>query len=398
MYFCLFAWRSIKVKNILYITLIVIFSITTISCSKKEDTDIEDSTTSDNSTSDNSTSDNSTTTENITISSSADNETVVFGQTYQYEFTTSGGTSSDNLTYSLSSGPDNMTISSTGLVEWTPTKSTDIATHTITITVTTASGQTLTQTYDLVVTGTCVSGNLLAIWTGDQRSSTDSSKFLGNITAYTDNGSDICGPSDNLDCTAYNNYDYRNAEVNKTWGPQPVADMGNMFFYNQIDNASYTYLFWFFGTDTNHSYGTTVHIDAYTVGNTISDNVTVSDDNWNNSPWETIQESQTQSGGLYSSTYTTRAKYNNNYSDGAVIGPFSGSSYRIFIDLGGKSGLTSSHSTSTAENTEASGVSGNDLGLGDLSSFKFWSKDNSSFSLGNVDNFTIGFKTSVTCQ
>jgi len=335
-------------------------------------------------------------------SSASDNASVAFGQTYQYQLNT-GGTYSGTITYSLGNEPDNMTISSSGLVEWTPTKASDITTHEdITITVTTASGYVLTETYDLNVTGTCVSGNVMAIWTGDQRSSTDSSKFLSNITAYTDNGSDICGRYDNLSCTPYNNYDYRSSEVHKTWGPEPVADKGNMFFYNQIDNASYTYLFWFFGIQTNHLYGTTVHLDAYTVGNASSDNVTVSDDQWNNSPWETTLESQNQSGGLYSSTYTTRATYSNNYSDGAVIGPFSGSSYRIFVDLGGKSALTATHSTNTFANTVASGVSGNDLGLGELASFKFWSKDNSSFSLGgdnvSVDNFTVGYKTTVTCE
>ena len=332
-------------------------------------------------------------------SSASDNESVGFGQTYQYQLNT-GGTYSGTITYSLGNvKPDNMTISSSGLVEWTPSKNSDITNspYTITITLTTASGYVLTQTYDLTVTGTCVSGNVMAIWTGDQRSSTDSTKFLSNVTAYTDNGSDICGQNDDLDCTPYNNYDYRGSEVHKTWGPEPVADKGNMFFYNQIDNASYTYLFWFFGIQTNHSYGTTVHLDAYTVGNASSDNVTVSDDQWNNSPWETTLESQNQSGGLYSSTYTTRATYSNNYSDGAVIGPFSGSSYRIFVDLGGKSALTASHSTSTFENTTASGVSGNDLGLGSLASFKFWSKDNSSFSLGNVDNFTVGYNSTLTC-
>ena len=297
-----------------------------------------------------------------------------------------------------------MTISSSGLVEWTPTKASDIKTHSnITITLTTASGYVVTQKYDLTVTGTCTSGNVLAIWSGDQRTSTDSSKFLGNITAYTDNASsgDVCGEDNDEDCTAYNNYDYRNSKLHLTHGPTAVADKGNMFFYNQYDNASYSYLFWNFGVDANHSYGTVVHLDAYTVGNTSSDNVTVSDDS-NSTPWETNQESQNQSGGLYSSTYTTRATYSNNYSDGAVIGPFSGSSYRIFVDLGGKSALTASHSTSTSENTTASGVSGNDLGIGDLASFKFWSKDNSSFSLGgdnvSVDNFTVGYKTTVTCE
>ena len=46
----------------------------------------------------------------------------------------------------------------------------------------------------------------------------------------------------------------------------------------------------------------------------------------------------------------------------------------------------------------ASGVSGYDLGLGNLDSFKFWSKDGSSFSLGDVDNFTVGYKTTIDCS
>ena len=142
--------------------------------------------------------------DNISISSSAsDNSTIAFafGQSYQYQVTTSG-TYSGTVTYSLSNHPDGMTISTSGLVEWTPTKASQIKTHSnITITITTASGYVLTQTFDLTVTGTCTSGNVLAIWTGDQRSSTDSSKFLKNITAYTDNESDNCGRNNNQDCT-----------------------------------------------------------------------------------------------------------------------------------------------------------------------------------------------------
>ena len=362
-------------KNILCIIIIVLFSITTISCSKKEDSDLSEST--DNST------DNSTT-EDFSISSSADNETVVFGQTYQYEFTTSGGSASDNLTYTLSSGPDNMTISSTGLVEWTPTKSSDIKTHEdIQITVTTASGQTLTQTYDLVVTGTCISGNVLAIWSGDQRTSTDSTKFLGNITAYTDNASDNCGQSNNLDCTPTNNYEYdRTNDVSENLhiGPETSADDGIMFFYNQYDNTTHSYLFWMFGKG-GASFSPSpnrVKLDVFVSNNASQDSNPVDDD-----PGETdlISQSQNATTGLYTSSYTGRYKYDSTRSDGGVIGPFSGSSYRIFVDRAGTSTIDS-----------------DTLTLGNLDSFKYWSKDNSSFSLGNVDNFTIGYKTSVTCQ
>jgi hypothetical protein len=338
-----------------------------------------------------------TTTESISISSSAsDNASVGFGQTYQYQLIT---TYSDPITYSLSNEPDNMTISSSGLVEWTPSKNSDIKTHdNITITLTTASGYVLTQTYDLAVTGTCVSGNVMSIWSGDQRSSTDSSKFLGNITAYTDNASDNCGPSNNLDCTAENNFQYHqpiSASENLNIGPTPSATKGNMFFYNQYDNTSYTYLFWMFGKggaafSPNKNY---VHLDVFTANNTSSDNWTVSDDNT-----ETNQEDQSESSGLYASTYTGRYGYGSGKSDGGVIGPFSGTTYRIFVDLVGKSSLTSSHSTDADEELGASGVSGYDLGLGNLDSFTYWSKDNSSFSLGDVDNFTVGYSTSLDCS
>jgi hypothetical protein len=349
-----------------------------------------------------------TTAESISISSSAsDNASVGFGQTYQYQLNT-GGTYSGTITYSLSNEPDNMTISSLGLVEWTPSKESDITNydngttnspHTITITLTTASGYVLTETYDLTVTGTCVSGNVMSIWSGDQRSSTDSSKFLGNITAYTDNASDNCGRSNNLDCTPSNNYEYNdtnNASENLHIGPTPSATKGNMFFYNQYDNSSYTYLFWMFGKGgaaftPNKNY---VHLDVFTASNTSSDLKIVSDDSG-----ETNRGSQSESSGLYASTYTGRYGYGSGKSDGGVIGPFSGTAYRIFVDLVGKSSLTSTHTTTDAEDLVASGnVSGYDLGTGNLDSFKYWSKDNSSFALGNVDNFTVGYNTTLDCS
>ncbi|SVC59353.1 uncharacterized protein METZ01_LOCUS312207, partial [marine metagenome] len=180
----------------------------------------------------------------ITVSSSAsDNATVTFGQSYQYQLTTSG-TYSGTITYSLSNEPDNMTISSSGLVEWTPTKASQITTHSnITITITTASGYVLTETYDLIVSGTCTTGNVLSIWSGDQRSSTDSSNLLGNVTAYTDNSSSVK--------TASENYNFSGGSGTITHGPTPTATTGNVFFYNQYDNTTHLYLFYMFGVKGN---------------------------------------------------------------------------------------------------------------------------------------------------
>ena len=334
------------------------------------------------------------TVDNTTISSSvSDNATVAFGQTYQHQLTTSS-TYPGSITYSLSNQPENMTISSSGLVEWTPTKASQITTHTnITITLTTASGYVLSQTYDLTVTGTCVAGNVLAIWSGDQRTSIDSSKFLGNITSYTDNGSDICGQNENISCTAVNNYALHHASVDLIWGPVATVNDGAMFFYNQYDNTTHSYLFYFFGMEEDGE-ANKVGLDAFVYNNASQDSVLVSDDSG-----ETVRRSQSLSGttGLYTSSYTGRYGYGSN-SDGAVIGPFSntdnqtlldnGTTFKVFVDVSGTSSLNTSayHGITTG------------LQLGDLDSMKYYSKDNSTVSLGEEDNFTIGFKTRITCE
>ena len=121
-------------KRIFYVFLVSCIGFTIfISCSKDSGDDLK----------------NTTTTEDISFdpSSVPDNATTVaFGQSYQYQVGTSG-TYSGTITYSLSNEPDNMTISSSGLVQWTPTKASEIKTHSnITITLTTASGYVLKQT------------------------------------------------------------------------------------------------------------------------------------------------------------------------------------------------------------------------------------------------------------
>ena len=305
----------------------------------------------------------------ITISSSAsDNASVAFGQSYQYQLTTSG-TYSGTLTYTLSNNPDNMTISSSGLVEWTPTKASQITTHSnISINLTTTSGYALTETYDLIVTGTCVSGNVLGLWNGDQRTSTDSTKYLGNISAYTDNSSSVK--------TASENYNFHSSSVHLTHGPTPTATTGNVFFYNQYDNTTHLYLFYMFGFQGNSS-ADNIKIDIFTDNNSSTDAVVVADDR--------VAEIGKQGSGCGSSAgcYKGRHVYNSANSDGGVIVPFSGTDYRVFVDLGG---------TSTIDGSSA-------LTLGNLESFKYYSNDGSSITLGGtVDNFTIGYKSSIDCS
>ena len=296
--------------------------------------------------------------------------TVAFGQTYQYQVTTDNSTYSGTITYSLSNAPDNMTISSSGLIEWTPTKASEITTHSnIKIIITTASGSVLTQTYDLTVTGECVAGNVLGLWSGDQRTSTDSTKYMGNVTAYTDNSSSVKTASVNYDLSHFG------SSVNLTHGPTPTATTGNVFFYNQYDNTTHLYLFYMFGVKGNSS-ADNIKIDIFTDNNLSTDIVVVHDDS--------RDELGKQSSGCGSSDacYKGRHSYNSSNSDGGVIGPFSGTNYRIFIDLGG---------TSTIDGSST-------LTLGNLDSFKYYSKDGTSFALGAVDNFTVGYNTTLDCS
>jgi hypothetical protein len=207
----------------------------------------------------------------------------------------------------------------------------------------------------------------MSIWSGDQRTSIDSSKLLGNVTAYTDNSSSVK--------TASQNYNYSGSSVNLTHGPTPTATTGNVFFYNQYDNTTHLYLFYMFGVKGNSS-ADTINIDIFADNNTSTDIVEVEDDS--------SSEIGKQSSGCGSSDtcYKGRHSYNSSNSDGGVIGPFSGTNYRIFIDLGG---------TSTIDGSST-------LTLGNLDSFKYYSKDGTSFALGAVDNFTVGFNTSVDCS
>ena len=161
----------------------------------------------------------------VSISSSAsENATIAFGQTFQHQVTTTG-TYSGPFTYSLWGQPEGMTISSSGMIEWTPNKASHIKTHTnIKISLFTVTRYEFFQNFDITVTGTCTSGNVLAIWIGDQRTSIDSSKFLANITAYTDNVPDNCGRNNNLDCTAENNYEYNQTNTNSSTTTQTCTN------------------------------------------------------------------------------------------------------------------------------------------------------------------------------
>ena len=352
-------------KNILYITLVSCIGLTImISCSEKEE----------------SSSSSSSITEDISFdpSSVPDNgTTVVFGQSYQYQVTTDNNYSG-TITYSLSNQPDGMTISSTGLIEWTPSKASEITTHSnITITLTTASGYVLTQTYDLTVTGTCTSGIVLGIWSGDQRTSTDTTKYLGNISAYTDNST--------TRKNAFENFNYSPSSADIIFGPTAVEGKGSVFFYHQYDNYTYEkydntthlYFYYFFGVrGSGDSEWNDPDVDIFTSNNTSSDGIIDSDEDD-----ETTRYTSSDQCGQSSTCYKGRYHYKGN-TDGAVLGPFTGPDFKIYMILKG--------STST--------IDGQTLTLDRLESINYFSKDNSTIPLDNSTDFTIGYISSSDCS
>ena len=126
----------------------------------------------------------------------------------------------------------------------------------------------------------------------------------------------------------------------------------------------------------NNSVADTIKIDIFTDNNSSTDVVVVVED-------DSSSEIGKQGSGCGSSAacYKGRHVYNSANSDGGVIGPFSGTNYRIFVDLAGTSTINS-----------------DTLTLGNLNSFKYYSKDGSSFALGAVDNFTVGYNTTLDCS
>ena len=122
-------------------------------------------------------------------------KTLTFGQTYQHQINSCTGDSTI-FSYTLNNQPEGMIVTSDGLIDWTPNKASQITNHPdITITITDTKGKEFTHTFTVIIRGTCTSGNILSIWSGDHRASIDRSKLLGSVIAYTDNSSSVKTPS-----------------------------------------------------------------------------------------------------------------------------------------------------------------------------------------------------------
>ena len=159
---------------------------------------------------------------------------------------------------------------------------------------------------------------------------------------------------------------------------------GSVFFYHQYDNYTYEkydntthlYFYYFFGVrGSGDRLWNDPEVDIFTSNNTSSDGIIDDDDDG-----ETTRYTSSDQCGQSSTCYKGRYHYKGN-TDGAVLGPFTGPDFKIYMILKG--------STST--------IDGQTLTLDRLESMKYFSKDNSTINLGDVNDFTIGYKTSIDC-
>ena len=51
--------------------------------------------------------------------------------------------------------------------------------------ITDANGNQISHTFTIIITGTCTSGNIMSIWSGDHRTTTDPSKYCPASTIYS---------------------------------------------------------------------------------------------------------------------------------------------------------------------------------------------------------------------
>jgi type V secretory pathway adhesin AidA len=133
--------------------------------------------------------------------------------------------------------------------------------------------------------------------------------------------------------------------------------------------------------EAGESSANVVKLDVFSDNNTSTDNVVVTDDSG-----ETTRYTSSSRCGTSPRCYKGRYTYDGSHSDGAVLGPYTGTDFRIFIDIGG---------TSTINSSDTLTLKGKDPGL---DSFEFFSKAGYTFPLGDVDNFTVGYNTSIDCS
>jgi hypothetical protein len=193
------------------------------------------------------------------------------------------------------------------------------------------------------VSAQCVQGKKLGIWLND-----GSQKFLGDIVTY----------SGNLSAKA--NYNYYSASAHPINGPDPIGYELHNFFYEGTDGLTLNF---YANIDSNdQSEGSPDNqyaLKIVTRGNNGVDHVLFIDDpNAPNTDWVNLKK------------YSDRNEYDAHFhywynTDGAIIGPFDGEDFEIYVDI---------------------------VKAGDLKGARFYSANGSSFNLGNAASMSYMIK------
>jgi len=199
----------------------------------------------------------------------------------------------------------------------------------------------------------CVEGQRIGIWLDPNNTGVQEEKnYLGFIVAYT-------GKKD-----AAANYNYYSASAHPIVGPTPSGFQTNVFFYEGPDSKLAFNLF--SNIDAAGSTDNQVDLDIFTTGNGKKDGVLLSDDD--------LELKYLGGYGNEGKQYQGRFHYWSN-TDGGVIGPFSGETYKIRVKF---------------------------LATGDVQSARFYSANGYAFDLKDDENqissFIIAYQDYHECN
>jgi hypothetical protein len=198
---------------------------------------------------------------------------------------------------------------------------------------------------------TCVSGERLGIWLDpDKSGKLSDDNYLGSVVAYS--GS----------TTAAVNYDYYSASAHPAVGPQPQGFETNVFFYSGSDGLALTL---FSNIDEAGSTDNIVNLDVQISGNAKHDEVLLSDDGDEMALIKRLTDV---------TYYEGRFHYWRN-TDGAVLGPLTGTDYKIRVQF---------------------------LSTGDIQNARFYSANGRTFTLkdkqNKISSFVIAYKSYEDCE
>jgi hypothetical protein len=212
------------------------------------------------------------------------------------------------ISYQLITAPEGLKISDSGALNWLP-KLGQIGLHDVKIRVydSTNDLNQVILNFGIMVEKSCVRRNVLGIFKDiNNNDYPEDNEYLGEVISYRGTAS------------ATTNYNYFSASAHPLVGPMPEGLAEHIFFYEGPDGLTLNF---YFNKDQGGSPSNSVKWEIITFGNNKNDRVLLSDD-----LGELILRSENENSRVYDGMYS----YWSN-SDGGVLGPFIGKSYKIVV-------------------------------------------------------------------